>query len=445
LLVRLTTPMIFAIISMMLMGLVDTFFISLLGTNQLAAASFVMPIYMLMINIALGMGMGLSSLTSRLIGEHKHHEAARFITDSHILTLLLTIAISLLLFLVIRPLFALMGANDNVMPYIEGYLHIILFGMPMLLLTMVGNNTLRAIGNIKASATLSILLSVLNMILDPLFIFGLGPFPELGMPGAALATVIAALIAWLCSIYLIGFHEKLFEFTKPKLDQLIDNWRKLLSIAVPAVGANIMTPLAAAIMTAMIARFGAESVAGFGVGARIEAMSLIVVLALSSTLPMFIGQNIGAGRGDRAYQALILCLRFVLVFQIGVYLLLLLCSPFITTGFSDNPVVIDVIKTYLMIIPLTYSAHGVVILVMVSLNVLKRPRTALLITMIRLLALYLPLAWLGSLFWGITGLFTGAACGNVVAGLIAFRIVKRVCFDQGLHKPDLKQLQAEQP
>jgi Na+-driven multidrug efflux pump len=185
-------------------------------------------------------------------------------------------------------------------------------------------------------------------------------------------------------------------------------------------------------MTALIARYGAESVAGFGVGARIESMSLIVVLGLSSTLPMFIGQNIGAGRGDRAYQALMLCIKFTVFFQIGVYFLLLLFSPLITSGFSDNPTVINVLKTYLLILPLTYSAHGVVILVMVSLNVLKRPRTALKITIIRLLALYLPLAYIGSLFWGITGLFVGAACGNVIAGLIAFRIIKRVCFEQGL-------------
>ncbi len=436
--------MILAIISMMLLGLVDTFFISLLGTKELAAASFVMPIYMLLISVALGIGMGLGSITSRLIGEHKHEDAARFITDSHFLAFLITGTISFVLYLFIQPLFESMGATEDVMPNIKAYMHIILVGTPMIILTLIGNNTLRSIGNIKASAILSTTLSLLNLILDPLFIFGLGPFPEMGMPGAAFATVLAATITWMFSFYLIGFREKLFDFARPRLNKLMDNWRNLLSIAVPAIGANIMTPVAAAIMTSIIAGFGAESVAGFGVGTRVESMSLIVVYALSSTLPMFIGQNIGAGRGDRAYQALILCLRFVLVFQIGVYLLLLLVSPLITIGFSDNPQVINVIKTYLIIMPLSYSAHAVVILVMVSLNVLKRPRTALLITIIRLLALYLPLAYLGSLFWGITGLFAGAACGNVIAGVVAFRIVKKVCFDQGLDKTNLQQESLQQ-
>jgi len=194
----------------------------------------------------------------------------------------------------------------------------------------------------------------------------------------------------------------------------------------------------------MIARFGAESVAGFGVGARIEALSLLITFALSSTLPMFIGQNIGAGRGDRAYQALMLCLRFVFFFQIGVYLFLLLLSSRITGIFSDNPTVIHVIDTYLLILPVSYSAHAVVILVMVSLNVLRRPRTALLVTIIRLMALYLPLAYIGSLFLGVTGLFVGAACGNFIAGFLAFRIVKRVCVEQDLEKSGRDGLKVQQ-
>lgn len=444
LLVRLTAPMILAILSMMLLGLVDTFFISLLGTTELAAASFVMPIYMLLVNFALGTGMGISSLTSRLLGEQKHEEAARFITDSHILAVLIAIAIAVALFLSINQIFTVMGANDEVMPFIKGYMHILLLGAPVLILNFIGNSTFRAIGNIKMSAIFSIQLSLLNLILDPLFIFGPGPFPALGMPGAALATVISAFITWVCSFYVIGFREKLLDFAKPKSSQLMTNWRNLCSIAVPAIGANMMTPFAAAIMTGLIARFGAESVAGFGVGARIESMSLLFVFALSSTLPMFIGQNIGAGRGDRAYQALIWCLKFVVVFQLGVYVLLLLCTPFITTVFSDNPTVISVLRSYLLIVPLTYSAHGVVILAMVSLNVLRRPRTALLITIIRLMILYIPLAYLGSLMWGITGLFIGAACGNVIAGIIAFRIIKRVCSEQGLDSADTNQLQTQQ-
>lgn len=426
--------MVLAIISMMLLGLVDTFFISLLGTSELAAASFVMPVYMLLINVALGIGMGISSITSRLIGEEKHSETARFVTDSQILSLLIIVSIALLLSSLIEPLFSLLGATAEVMPDIEGYMNILLLGIPFVVLTFITNSTFRAIGHIKASAIFSTLMSLLNLVLDPLFIFGAGPVPGMGMPGAALATVIAACISWVCCFYILAFQEKLFDFYLPSMAGLIDNWKRLLEIAVPAIGANIMTPVAAGIMTAMIARYGAESVAGFGVGARIESMSLLITLALSSTLPMFIGQNIGAGRADRAYAALMMCIRFVIIFQFAVYLCLLVLIPVITGTFSENPLVIGVIEDYLWIVPLSYSAHAVVILVMVSLNVLKHPRTALKLTFVRLMLLYVPLAYVGSIYWGVKGLFLGAAFGNFIAGYIAYRTVRRVCREQGLEQ-----------
>jgi len=309
-----------------------------------------------------------------------------------------SVIVAVVIYLILEPLFRLMGASDDVIPYIHSYMNIMLIGTPMMMMIIISNNAFRAIGNVKASAAFSTMLALLNLGLDPLLIFGLGPFPEMGIRGAAVATVIAVLITWSSAFYVLGFHEKLLDFSIPKFSHLIPNWRDLMSIGIPSIGANVMTPVAAAVMTAMIARFGSEAVAGFGVGSRIEALSLIVVFALSSTLPMFIGQNIGAGKGERAYLALMGCLRFSLFFQTGVYALLLLFLPYIAEVFSGNMDVIQVIMAYLLILPLTYGAHAIVILTMVSLNVLRRPRTALLITIIRLLLLYLPLAYIGSKF-----------------------------------------------
>ncbi len=432
LLLRLTLPMIVGIFCMMFLGVADTFFISLLGTTQLAAASFVMSIYMLTVSMALGIGMGLGSLNARLVGERKMEQAARFITDAQLFTLVFAICAAGLTYLLIDPLFGLLGADAAVMPYIKSYMHVILFGTPFIMLTMVANNALRSVGNTRASAICSSILSLLNLLLDPLLIFGLGPFPALGMRGAALATVIAAIMSWLYSLFVLKKHENLLDFSRPELARLLSNWRRLMTIAVPAIGANIMTPLAAAIMTAIIARFGAEAVAGFGVGVRIESFSLIIVFALSSTLPMFIGQNIGAGKAGRAYAALTKCLYFTLILQAGIYLLVLALAAPLADGFSDNAQVIYVIKLFLLILPLTYGAHGLVILIMVSLNVLQRPRMALLISIIRLLCLYLPLAYGLSLVFGLEGLFAGAALGNVIASVIAYRIIKKVCLAQGL-------------
>ena len=431
LLVRLTGTMIMGIIAIMTLGIVDTWFISLLGTQQLAAIGFIIPVYMIFVSVALGIGMGISSITSRLVGEAKHDLAARYVTDAQILALLFSILIAILLGFSITGIFSAMGATEQVLPHIRNYMYILIFGLPMMMITFVGGNTFRAIGAIKTSASLSSLMALTNLALDPLLIFGLGPFPNLGMKGAAVATVIAAATTSLVSVYLLATREKLLLFTMPRLRHIRENWEELLSIAVPAMLANMMTPIAAAIMTALIAGYGAEAVAGFGVGARIETICLIVVFALSATLPMFIGQNLGAGTGERAHRALFGCLKFSIGFQIAVYILLITLAPYIAPAFSSDIRVIQVINTFIYILPLTYGAHAVVILVMVSLNVLRRPRLALFLIIIRLIALYLPLAYIGGLYWGITGLFSGAALGNVIAAVIAYRVIRKVCAAEG--------------
>ena len=427
LLARLTGTMILGVIAMMTLGFVDTWFISLLGTNQLAAIGFIIPIYMIFVSIALGIGMGISSITSRLIGEAKHDTAARYVTDAQILALLFSILIAVLVGYSMTGIFSAMGATEKVLPHIRNYMYILIIGLPVIMIAVISGNTFRAIGAMKTSALMSILMALLNLALDPLLIFGLGPFPEMGIKGAAVATVIAATTVSVVAVYVLAVREKLLLFTLPRLRHIRENWEELLQIAIPAMLANMMTPFAAAIMTALIAGYGAEAVAGFGVGARIETLCLMVVFALSATLPMFIGQNLGAGTGERAHRALFGCLKFSVGFQIAVYILLLILSPYIAPAFSDDAMVIRVINTFIYILPLTYGAHAVVILVMVSLNVLRRPRLGLFLIIIRLIALYLPLAYIGGLYWGITGLFSGAAAGNVIAAVIAYRVIRKVC------------------
>lgn len=425
--------MLLAIISMMLLGVVDSYFVSLLGTKELAAVSFTLPVTFTVISTGLGIGMSLGALVSRLIGAGDHMRAARLITDTLLFTLLGALIITGVGLKMIEPIFWLLGATDVVMPEIKNYMLYWFFGAPLLMLILVSNNAFRAIGNVKASAWLSALLAVSNAILDPLLIFGVGPFPEMGVAGAALATVLAALMTWTVSFVTLWRKEHLLQFSWPGLSKLLANWRKLLVVAIPAVGANIMTPFAAAALTAIVAQSGAEAVAGFGVGSRIESVALILVLALSSILPMFIGQNIGAGKPERVYVALMMCLRFSLIFQTVVYLLLLVGSNLIAATFSSDERVMEVIRTFLLILPVTYGAHGVVILVMVSLNVLQRPKLALLTSLIRLLVLYVPMAFIGFMVADVTGMFIGAALANIIAAGVAYKFIRGVLAQQRIH------------
>lgn len=423
---KLTLPMLFALVAIMSLGLVDSYFISYLGTDQLAAIGFIMPIGFIVTSIALGLGMAISSLTSRLIGAERMERAARLITDGfYITTGCALLAISLLVFQ-LENVFLLIGADQQTMPHIFDYMHVWLFGTVFIMFTQVCSSTFRAIGDTTTSALIAISMTLTNLVLDPLLIFGIGPFPELGMKGAALATVFAVIISSAIGFYHLGIKERLLLAALPRLNSFKENALQLMSIAVPAVLANAIVPITAAVLTRLAAGFGTDTVAGFGVGVRIEAVSLMIVYALSSTLPMFIGQNLGAEKPQRVLDALTIAFKFVLVFQLAIYLLLALTATPVASLFSDATTVQETIKWFLWIVPISYGMGGVVILINVSMNVLGKPRIALYINILRLSLFYFPLAYIGSQLYGIKGFFIGIAIGNGCAFVLAMILLKRV-------------------
>lgn len=424
--------MLLGIIALMTMGAVDAYFVAQLGTLELAAVSFALPVTQILINVSLGMGMAISATASRLLGQQDQQQAATLISDGIILCMLITAACSFAGYVFLDPLFRLLGAGDDTLPFIADYMIIWYWGAPILVITITGSSSLRSIGNTDASAMVVALLSILNIVFDPIFIFGLGPIPAMGVQGAAIASLLAATASSLLALYWLSWKEAMINWRNIRWRRFCSSSKVLLPIGIPAIGANVMTPLAAAIMTAIVATQGSQAVAGFGVGSRIESLSLIVVFALSSTLPMFIGQNLGAGKQQRAWRAIKGTLLFSLAFQALVYIVLFFGATAIAELFSDDATVIRVIEQFLFILPATYGAHGVVILIMVSLNVLHRPKVALAITLIRLAALYLPLAYIGSNIGGLPGLFAGAAIGNIIAAAVAYMTLIHAANNDGL-------------
>ena len=183
----------------------------------------------------------------------------------------------------------------------------------------------------------------------------------------------------------------------------------------------MLTPIAMAVMTAIVAEYGPEAVAAFGVGSRIESIASLVILALSMTLPPFISQNYGAGQYERVKDAYTVSLKFVLTFQLVVYALLVISANLISLTFGNDPEVIRVIELLIYIMPLSYGLQGVIILTNSSLNALHKPMYALILSVIRLFVFYVPFAYLGSLMAGLQGLFIGAALGNLFTALVSYR------------------------
>ena len=395
---KMTLPMIIGMVVLMTFGLVDTFFIGMLGTQELAAISFTFPVTFTVISLNIGLGIGTSAIIAKLLGAGQHDEAKKTETGALMLTMVLAIILAIIGVMTMKPIFRLMGADVQQFVFIKEYMLVWYAAGVFLAMPMVGNSVLRASGDTKTPSYVMAFGGLINVILDPILIFGWGPVPALGIQGAAVATLIAWAVGLFYILYILAVKRKLIE---PKLL----NWQQLkrsaggiLKIGLPAAGANMLTPISAGIVTAIVAGYGPEAVAAWGVGGRLESIASIVVLSLSMSLPPFISQNFGANKLERIMQAYSLCVKFVIVWQLFIFAILALLSGVIANIFTDEPKVASTIVMFLVIVPLGYGLQGVTILTNSSFNAMHMPMTALSLNFMRLFVFFVPFSFLGS-YW----------------------------------------------
>ena len=214
---RMTLPMIIGIFVMMAFGAVDTFFIGLMGSEELAAISFTMPVTMIIFNLVIGLSIGASVLVGSAIGKEGMANAARKSTDSLLFSMILVSIVSVAGYFTIDPLFTALGASELTLPYIHDYMDIWYLTIVLMILPMVGNSVIRATGDTKWPSILMMGSGLINALLDPLLIFGIGPFPELGIRGAAIATAISWLAGFGGAFWLLYVREKLILLSLPRL------------------------------------------------------------------------------------------------------------------------------------------------------------------------------------------------------------------------------------
>ena len=345
--------------------------------------------------------------------------------------MVLVTLLSLLGACTIQPLFRLLGASDPLIGLIYDYMLIWYLTVPMLVLPMVGNAAIRATGDTKTPSLVMGVAGLVNGVLDPLLIFGPGPFPEWGIRGAAIATSISWLMAMLVSLHILRKREQLLSWRLSPRPRLLAHWRALLQVAVPASFTNMLNPLATAVLMTIFAGLGTEVVAAYGAASRVEALLLIVMMALSSVLAPFVSQNCGAGNPARARAALLLCMRFALLFQLAIYGLVWLLAPLIANLFSDHPQVVRLIVLYLHLVPIGYGFQGMVMLLASALNGVRASTVSFVFNGMRLFVFLLPGAWLGAKLGGEQGIYLGILLANLAAGLLAWgyahRRFERLC------------------
>lgn len=423
---RLTAPMMLGVSSSILVSMLEIGFIGQLGTDQLAAVTFTFPLVMILNSIALGIGIGTSSVIARSVGSGAQAEVQRLGTHS---LLMVSAAMSVLSFIgwaTIDPAFASLGAAPRVMPLIHSYLDVYYPSVLLFTTTMVAGNIMRANGSATVPGIVMTLGAALQLLLDPILIFGWFGLPRLELAGAATAMVISRTVTVVVLLtYVARGHMVLLQNVT---EGFAGSCRRILHVGLPAMATQLIGPVSAAVITRMLAGHGQAIVAGFGVAIRVEAVAVMLLFALSGSIGPFVGQNWGARRPERVREGLRVTYLFCLVWGLVAALPLLLFGSTVASWVDDSPEVIRTATFYLSVVPWSYGLWGVLMMSSASFNALGKPLPSTMLSFTRMFILYIPTALLMNHLFGHRGIFVATAISNSVMGAFGFLWFRRSFF-----------------
>ena len=431
-LVAQTLPMVLGIACLMGVGLLDAFLIGRLGADPLAAVSFIFPVSMALSSLGVGVMVGINSVVSRALGADEPDRAAARGVQGIALAALVGALIAAALALFHEPLFRALQAEEHLLPLIGDYVVPYAIGFPFLLVAMGANGVLRGQGEAVKSSSILIVVALVNGALDPLLIFGLGPFPELGVAGAGWATAAANLAAMVTGLALSSTCALPLHPRRALAHGAAKGVAELSRVGAPAAVANAINPIGITLVTALLARHGQDAVAGYGAAGRIQSVAVVPLLALSSSIGPITGQNWGAGEASRARRALRLAGGFCLVYGLLVAVALCALRAPIAGVFTEDAGIADAIRRYLLIATWGFAAYGLLIVANGALNAVDRAGLAFALSVARVGLVMLPLAWTASRLAGPSAVYGAELAANLVGGAVAFEMARRALGGGGL-------------
>ncbi|MFA0079574.1 MATE family efflux transporter [Vibrio artabrorum] len=415
-----TWPMLFGVLSLMSFQLVDSAFIGQLGVLPLAVQGFTLPIQMIIIGIQVGLGIATTAVIARAIGTNETRYAKQ-LGGLVILMGSVSVAIfSVIIYLLRSPILQLLDAPSTVLPIIDSYWIYWLVSSWTGALLYFFYSVCRANGNTMLPGTMMIATSIINVILDPIFIFTL----DMGINGAAIATILAFGTGILIVAPKVT-KKHWMSFDWHDLD-IAKSVRSIGNIMGPAMISQLLPPVSSMFATKLLASYGTAAVAAWALGSRFEFFSIVAVLALTMSMPPMIGRMLGENNLENIRKIVKIAVIFILGFQLIIALVTWLFSGGLANLMTSENEVSTILNYHLLIVPLSLGPLGVCMLTVSVSNALGKSYTALTISALRLFAFFLPCLWVGSQLAGIEGLFWGAMVGNILAGACAWCIYQRV-------------------
>lgn len=411
------------LVAMFGVDVVDMYFLTLLGEQQLVAAvGFAGTLLYFLVSVSIGLQIALGALVARAEGAGKRDLAGRVCSSALAFNFAIAALISLSAWFYLRPLLMVLGASGATLDYAVSYASILLPNMPVMVLGMSAAAGVRAIGDARRSMWATLAGSLVNLVLDPLFIFVF----NWGLEGAAWASVVARCVVLLVAWQAVsGVHKLPRRFTAAEFRA---DLRPLLMIAGPAVLTNLATPLGNGFVLRTMAQFGDGAVAGAAIVGRIAPVAFAGVFALSGAVGPIIGQNAGAGLYGRVRQTLVDALIFNSVYVSLLWLLLWFSADLIVRSFSASPEAAELIVFYCHFLVWAFFFNGALFVANASFNNLHYPHWATAFNFGKTVLGTIPAVYFGARWYGAKGVMAGEAVAAIlfgVLGIIAALVLSR--------------------
>lgn len=350
----LASPMIISQILQTVFYIVDLVFIGMVGSNAIAAVSIATIFMMTLSTVAHGLSIGTTAVIARFIGQRDRETASHFASQSILISVVLGLIAGITAFFFAEFLFSFLGATPKITEGGIGYFKISLLGTFALFLQFTIGSIFRATGEVSVTMVLTVIATLLNLILDPLLIFGVYPFPELGVDGAAWASVIALIAASLTGLAMLA--KGSFVITLKSSDFIPDYpsmWR-IVKIAVPAASRRIIRDAARMVMMRIVSVYGTYFIAAYGIGMRIDMIAMLPGMGLSAATSTLVGQNLGAGKIKNCEISTLVSLKYLGAIMGSLGIIFYISAPYLISVFDKTVAVLNAGTQYLHYITISY-------------------------------------------------------------------------------------------
>jgi putative MATE family efflux protein len=424
----LAIPMILEMVLESLFAVVDVFWVSRLGADAVATVGLTESVLTLVFAVGMGLGMSITAMVARRIGEKDHEGAGIAAVQAIFLGLIASLALGLPPLLLAPKLLTIMGATPAIVALGANYTRIALGGSGVVLLLFLNNAIFRGAGDAAIAMRLLWVSNILNLILDPCLIFGLGPFPRLGVTGAALATFSGRGIGVLYQFYRLSKGTERLRIAARHLRIQADVLWRLVRVSLTGILQFLIAQASWIGLIRIVGLFGADALAGYTIGIRIVIFAILPSWGLSNAAATLVGQNLGAGRPDRARSAVWRTGFWNMIFLGSVGVLFIVFTPKIIGIFTQDPAVFRYAVACLRIFSCGNMAFAYGMVMLQAFNGAGDTLTPTYINFFGFWMLELPLAWWLAMH---TGLRVNGVFLSVVIADTAIVAVSILLFRQG--------------